>query len=95
VVCTLWTAPLHAGTLDFQAFNDRQHYSAVLLQQGRVQLDADWNEETAGPIKQGQLFKIFSFSFDPHVVLPVVGSGWPWAPSPREGWAATRASRFT
>jgi len=75
VVCTLWTAPLHAGTLDFQAFNDRQHYSAVLLQQGRVQLDADWNEEAQGPIKQGQLFKIFSFSFDPHVVLPLVGSG--------------------
>ena len=75
VACTLWTAPLHAGTLDFQAFNDRQHYSAVLLQQGRVQLDADWNEEAQGPIKQGQPFKIFSFSFDPHVVLPVVGSG--------------------
>jgi len=50
VVCTLWTAPLHAGTLDFQAFNDRQHYSAVLLQQGKVRLDADWNEETEGPI---------------------------------------------
>src|SRR5690348_6664269 len=24
-------------------FDPKQHYSAVLLQQGRVQLDADWN----------------------------------------------------
>lgn len=75
MACLLWAAPLHAGTLDFTAFTDRQHYSAVLLQQGRVQLDADWNEETAGPIKQGRAFKIFTFSFDENAVLPVVGPG--------------------
>lgn len=27
------------------SFNPRKHYSAVLQQQGRVQLDADWNEQ--------------------------------------------------
>src|SRR5687768_5445110 len=28
-------------------FNPEKHYTAVLLQQGRVQLDADWNEQLA------------------------------------------------
>ena len=67
--------PLHADVLDFQIFNTQQAYSAVLLQQGRVQLDADWNEETAGAIHQGQVFGMFSFEFDPAAVQPVVGSG--------------------
>ena len=71
----LWAAPLHAGTLDFNAFVDRQHYTAVLLQQGRVQVDADFNEEQETAIKQGQIFRIFSFSFDPAAVLPVVAPG--------------------
>lgn len=26
-------------------YNDRKHYSLVMMQQGRVQLDADWNEQ--------------------------------------------------
>lgn len=26
-------------------YNDRKHYSLLLMQQGRVQLDADWNEQ--------------------------------------------------
>ena len=38
--------------IDFSVFNDQSSYSAVLLQQGRVQLDADWNEE--GEIQNGQ-----------------------------------------
>jgi hypothetical protein len=71
----LWTAPVHGGTLDFAAFVDRQHYTAVLLQQGRVQVDADFNEEQETAIKQGQNFKIFSFSFDENTVKPVVGAG--------------------
>jgi 4-hydroxyphenylpyruvate dioxygenase-like putative hemolysin len=62
VACALWAAPLRAGTLDFAAFVDRQLYTAVLLQQGRFQLDADFNEEQATAIKQGQIFKIFSLS---------------------------------
>ena len=33
------------GDFSRQTFEAEQHYSAVLLQQGRVQLDADWNEE--------------------------------------------------
>ena len=28
-----------------QTFDSRKHYSRVLMQQGRVQLDADWNEQ--------------------------------------------------
>jgi cytoskeletal protein CcmA (bactofilin family) len=28
-------------------FNPKKHYSGVLMQQGRVQLDADWNEQAA------------------------------------------------
>jgi hypothetical protein len=75
MLCVLWAAPLHAGTLDFGAFVDRQHYTAVLLQQGRVSVDADFNEEQQTAIQQGQTFGIFAFGFDPAVVLPVVAPG--------------------
>jgi len=75
VACALWAAPLHAGTLDAAVFVDRQHYTAVLLQQGRVRLDADFNEEQATAFQQGQIFKIFSFSFDPNAGRPAVGAG--------------------
>ncbi len=27
------------------SFDARKHYSKVVMQQGRVQLDADWNEQ--------------------------------------------------
>jgi hypothetical protein len=33
------------GNFSRFTFNRRKHYSGVLLQQGRVQLDADWNEQ--------------------------------------------------
>lgn len=33
-----------SGDYSRQRFDPRKHYSAVLMQQGRVQLDADWNE---------------------------------------------------
>ncbi|MCC7362764.1 MAG: hypothetical protein IT303_00185 [Dehalococcoidia bacterium] len=33
------------GDFSRQTFDPRKHYSAVLMQQGRVQLDADWNEQ--------------------------------------------------
>lgn len=35
------------GDFSRQTFAQGKHYSAVLLQQGRVQLDADWNEAQA------------------------------------------------
>ena len=35
------------GDFSRQTFDRARHYSAVLLQQGRVQLDADWNEQLA------------------------------------------------
>lgn len=35
------------GDFSRQTFSQGKHYSAVLLQQGRVQLDADWNESQA------------------------------------------------
>lgn len=31
----------------FDTFNQNKHYSRVLMQQGRVLLDADWNEQTS------------------------------------------------
>jgi hypothetical protein len=35
------------GDFSRRTFDPRKHYSAVLMQQGRVQLDADWNEQRA------------------------------------------------
>ena len=75
ITCIFPAIPLYADPGDFSVFTNKNHYSAVLEQQGRVQTDADWNEETAGAIRQGQVFGIFSFMFDPADVQPVVGSG--------------------
>jgi PEP-CTERM motif len=50
--------------IDFSIFNDMDSYSAVLLQQGRVEVDADWNEE--GDIQNGQSWGIFRFAIDPN-----------------------------
>jgi hypothetical protein len=33
------------GDFSRDTFNPRKHYAGVLMQQGRVQLDADWNEQ--------------------------------------------------
>jgi hypothetical protein len=35
------------GDFSRDTFSPHQHYSAVLMQQGRVQVDADWNEQRA------------------------------------------------
>ena len=35
------------GDFSRQTFDAKKHYSAVLMQQGRVQVDADWNEQQA------------------------------------------------
>ena len=35
------------GDFSRQTFDQTKHYTAVLMQQGRVQLDADWNEQQA------------------------------------------------
>ena len=35
------------GDYSRNTFNDLKHYNGVLMQQGRVQLDADWNEQLA------------------------------------------------
>jgi hypothetical protein len=35
------------GDFSRQTFDSRRHYSGVLMQQGRVQVDADWNEQEA------------------------------------------------
>jgi hypothetical protein len=35
------------GDFSRQTFDPRRHYDGVLMQQGRVQLDADWNEQDA------------------------------------------------
>lgn len=57
------TGPALAIQIDFSVFNDRHSYSGVLQQQGRVQVDADWNE--AGTIQNGQPWGLFRFAFDP------------------------------
>ena len=75
IACIVPANSLYADPTDFSAFTDKQSYSGVLLQQGRVQTDADWNEQTAGAIHQGEAFGIFSYMFDPANVQPVVGSG--------------------
>ncbi|MFD1875732.1 DUF6519 domain-containing protein [Hymenobacter bucti] len=36
-----------AGDYSRKTFDQEKHYSGVLMQQGRVQLDADWNEQLA------------------------------------------------
>jgi sortase (surface protein transpeptidase) len=33
------------GDFSRDTFDSKKHYSRVLMQQGRVQLDADWNEQ--------------------------------------------------
>jgi hypothetical protein len=45
----------------------------VVLQQGRILLDADFNE--AGSIQQGQSFGVFRIAFDSQLVQPLVGTG--------------------
>src|SRR5438093_2677805 len=75
IIWMLSAIPLSADPADFTVFTNKTSYSAVLLQQGRVQTDADWNEETEGNIHQGQVFGIFSFMFDAASVQPAVGSG--------------------
>src|SRR5437588_10200954 len=35
------------GDISRQTFDPRKHYTQVVMQQGRVQLDADWNEQQA------------------------------------------------
>ena len=35
------------GDFSRETFNKRKHYASVLMQQGRVQVDADWNEQQA------------------------------------------------
>ena len=35
------------GDFSRETFDPKKHYSAVLMQQGRVQVDADWNEQQA------------------------------------------------
>jgi hypothetical protein len=74
-ILSLWSAPTAASPIGVQTFHDRASYNSVLLQQGRVPLDQDWNEEEQTEILQGQLFGTFSFQFDPAVVQPVVGAG--------------------
>ena len=33
------------GDFSRKTFDEKKHYSRVLMQQGRVQLDSDWNEQ--------------------------------------------------
>lgn len=42
------------GDFSRDTFDPRKHYSAVLIQQGRVQVDADWNEQQAIHARLGE-----------------------------------------
>jgi len=35
------------GDFSLDSFDAKKHFLRVLMQQGRVQLDADWNEQTS------------------------------------------------
>ena len=39
----------YRGDFTRDTFNPLKHFSRVLMQQGRVQLDADWNEQAGSP----------------------------------------------
>lgn len=41
-----------SGDYSRRTFKSKRHYSGVLMQQGRVQLDADWNEQLAINIRR-------------------------------------------
>ena len=43
------------GDFSRQTFDPRKHYAGVLMQQGRVQIDADWNEQEAIQRRRTQL----------------------------------------
>jgi hypothetical protein len=73
VIWTFCAGSVHAMPVDFQVFNDRASYSAVLRQQGRAQLDADWNEE--GAIQNGQAFGNFQFALGPRASALAGGRG--------------------
>jgi hypothetical protein len=67
------------GDYSRKTFNSKKHYSGVLMQQGRVQLDADWNEEVE--IEQ---YRTFTESID------VIGES--GAPQKNPGFGITLAA---
>ena len=46
------------GDFSRETFDSVKHFSRVLQQQGRVQLDADWNEHTAIVLHAAFLLRI-------------------------------------
>ena len=52
-----------SGDYSRESFDPRRHFSAVRMQQGRVALDADWNEQ--GAIVEGA--RAVSYT---HLTLP-------------------------
>ena len=52
------------GDFSRNTFDPARHYSRVLMQQGRVLLDTDWNEQAA--IMQDGLRTLAKDLFDPH-----------------------------
>lgn len=56
------------GDFSRSTFNPRKHYSRVLMQQGRVQLDADWNE-------QGDVFVYYLRALAADLIGPHGGPG--------------------
>lgn len=66
LVTLAWATTATAVPADLSRIEERSEFSSVLLQQGRVQVDADWNE--TGEVQNGQVWAGFEFAFDPDVV---------------------------
>lgn len=77
------------GDFSRSTFSREKHYSSVRMQQGRVQLDADWNEQVdiqaylnqatrhdvIGPCGAPKQVAGFALRIDPEEGLPVIGKG--------------------
>lgn len=80
-----------AGDFSRSTFNRVKHYAGVLMQQGRVQVDADWNEQLAL-----QLHRTWTETRDLIGLCgsPQCGSGFAISPAPGSGDLFIHPGRF-
>ena len=74
------------GDFTRDTFDPGKHYSRVLMQQGRVQLDADWNEQAS--ILLHYMRALGRDLFGPHAG-PAEGAGFELIGSMTRDWEAT------
>src|SRR4051812_48263720 len=73
------------GDFTRDTFDPSKHYSRVLMQQGRVQLDADWNEQTS--ILLHYMRALGRDLFGPHAG-PAQGAGFEIIANTTKNWDA-------